>query len=305
MTTVPPMRIAVLIASHNRRQLTERGLRSLLAQDCLGDLISELTIWPLDDGSSDGTADMARRMDPRIRVLQGDGQRYWAGGMGDAHRAARSAGADFYLWLNDDVALEPDALRRLLVARHELSTSGLDDPVVCGALRVPGTDRVLTGGMVNQRSWLFGSNDLLPPWSVPRECETMHGNVVLVSRTLLDALDPFDGTYLHGYADHDFSHRARRAGHSLWMAPGFVGAGDAVRRPHDDATVPLRDRMRDVANATRWRPADQWRFSRRNYGLRAPLIFLRPYVVTMVLGPKARLIRLRASWSRRRSDERT
>ena len=29
----------------------------------------------------------------------------------------------------------------------------------------------------------------------------MNGNVVFISCTLLDALDPFDGTYLHGYAD--------------------------------------------------------------------------------------------------------
>jgi hypothetical protein len=66
MTTVPPMRIAVLIASHNRRQLTERGLRSLLAQDCLGDLISELTIWLLDDGSSDGSSDDGYDFDDKI-----------------------------------------------------------------------------------------------------------------------------------------------------------------------------------------------------------------------------------------------
>jgi len=62
--------------------------------------------------------------------------------------------------------------------------------------------------------------------------------------------------------------------------------------------------MRGVAKATQWRPADQWWFSRRNYGLRAPLIFLGPYVVTMEQGPKARLIRLRASWSRSRSHGR-
>ena len=135
MTIGQPLSIAVLVTTFNRVDVTERGLRSLLAQDALEGGEIDLSVWILDDASHDGTASMARALDPRITVLDGDGSSYWAGGMGRAQRAAMPTRPDLYLWFNDDVVLDSTALRTLLDTRASLLAQGVHDPVVSGATR--------------------------------------------------------------------------------------------------------------------------------------------------------------------------
>ena len=71
------MKIAVLIASHNRRDATLGCMSRLLPQ--LGE---DARVYLVDDGSHDGTAAaVAGLKDKRINVINGDGSLFWAKGM--------------------------------------------------------------------------------------------------------------------------------------------------------------------------------------------------------------------------------
>ena len=62
----PP--VAIVVPARDEAPFIERSLRSLLAQDYAG----PLRVVLVDDGSSDGTGDIARRIaDPRLSVLTG------------------------------------------------------------------------------------------------------------------------------------------------------------------------------------------------------------------------------------------
>ena len=93
------LRIAAVMAVHNRRDLTLACLDSLRAQQLAGDT---LDVFVLDDASTDGTAAAVLERHPDVRLLRGNGQLYWNGGMRRAFGEAMAADYDYYLWMNDD-----------------------------------------------------------------------------------------------------------------------------------------------------------------------------------------------------------
>ena len=291
MTIGQPLSIAVLVTTFNRVDVTERGLRSLLAQDALEGGEIDLSVWILDDGSHDGTASMARALDPRITVLDGDGSSYWAGGMGRAQRAAMPTRPDLYLWFNDDVVLDSTALRTLLDTRASLLAQGVHDPVVSGATRTV-EGELYTGGLRHApaSSFRFNGIRLAPLDDSARPCDVVHGNALLVSGPLLEEIDPFDGRFRHAFGDWDFGQRASERGSSCWIAPGYVGIGfPNPLAPYKRSDVALPARLRDIVSIKQLKPRYYWRYCARNFGIRAPLVFLRPFIATVTLGARTKL----------------
>src|ERR1039457_1924637 len=103
-------RIAVLMTCHNRRTATLACLSSLENQINNSDF--SLTTYLVDEGCTDGTAEAVANH-PKIHIIRGDGNLYWNRGMQLAFSTARRDNHDGYLWLNDDVVLDQDALSRL------------------------------------------------------------------------------------------------------------------------------------------------------------------------------------------------
>ena len=100
--------IGVVIATHNGQATIEATIASVIAQTH-----QDLTCILIDDGSTDGTADLARRLgDERFRVI---GQRN--GGTSSARNRGLSqlpSAVDYVTFLDQDDVWEPDALEVLL-----------------------------------------------------------------------------------------------------------------------------------------------------------------------------------------------
>jgi glycosyltransferase involved in cell wall biosynthesis len=100
--------IAVIVPCHNAECTLEATLESVLVQEGV-----ELEVVVIDDGSKDGSLELARRYEPRIRVLTGPNR---------GASAARNTGieetrAPFIVFLDADDLLEPGTLaKRLAVA---------------------------------------------------------------------------------------------------------------------------------------------------------------------------------------------
>ena len=116
---VPGPRILVLLPVHNRRDTTALFIRCLLAQS-----YANWHLLLIDDGSTDGTADMVRREVSRLSVLRGDGNWWWGGALHqgylwltrhDEHRD------DLVLIINDDTEFAPDFLERAVRAMRPRS----------------------------------------------------------------------------------------------------------------------------------------------------------------------------------------
>lgn len=102
-------RISVCVANFNGEALLRDCIDSVLAQD------TETTIEVIvhDDASSDGSVALLRSAYPQVRVLESpENMGYCIAN----NRMVEAASGDYVLLLNNDAALYPDALRRLLSA---------------------------------------------------------------------------------------------------------------------------------------------------------------------------------------------
>lgn len=110
MTCAAGPRVLVILPVHNRRATTELFVRCLLAQ--------AYTNWHLlliDDGSTDGTAEMVGREVPHLTVLRGHGDWWWGGALHQGYLWLKQNPAyhdDLVLIINDDTEFEPDFLDR-------------------------------------------------------------------------------------------------------------------------------------------------------------------------------------------------
>lgn len=128
------MKVSVIVAAYNRARELPAALASILAQTH-----ADLEVLVVDDGSSDGTAQVAASTgDPRVRVISLEKN----GGAS----AARNAGLDAatgdaaLVWDSDD-RLYPHALERLvalLAAEPDLAVASAPARFVAGGVPVPG-----------------------------------------------------------------------------------------------------------------------------------------------------------------------
>jgi GT2 family glycosyltransferase len=271
-------RVAALLTCFNRRETTVACLRALYRQTAFAEV--ELSTYLVDDGSSDGTGAAVRREFPQVNVLQGDGQRFWCGGMRLAWDEASKGDYDHYLWLNDDTLLYPDALHRVLATAELLRTRLESDVIVVGTTKDPMTGERTYGGMAKDPG-LFMPFSRVEPGSEPMRCDTMCGNCVIVPRAVARRVGNLSSSFAHQLGDYDYGLRAAALGVSCWVAPGFVGTCSAhdVARSHLDATLPLRDRLRLMRKPSGPPPTREWMiFMKRHSGWRWPLYWGRTLV---------------------------
>lgn len=268
-------RIAAVLTAHNRCAETEACLRSLQHQVDVDDVTVD--VFLTDDGSSDGTAEVARATWPGVRILEGDGSLFWNGGMELAFGAARAGGYDHYLWVNDDVVLDDDALARLLVAHEALAQRGLGSSIVVGSTRDPVSGAVTYGGVERFRPGRRLAFEVVSPSNALRPCETMNGQFVLIPSAVAELVGNVEPAYTHAMGDYDYGLRAREQGCGVWMAPGTIGTC-ATNPERAAGSRPLRQEWADVIGTKGLPPADWAIFARRFAGPLWPVFWASPYV---------------------------
>lgn len=270
-----PVRIAALLTCHNRREKTLQCLASLFF-DIPGHI--SLTVFLVDDGSTDGTAAAVRQFFPEVIVISGNGDLYWAGGMRVAFKtAARLGEYDYYLWLNDDVVLDNGAL---LCALSWADNYRAKPAVLVGTIRDVATGKAIYGGMRRPSMWRALYFEPVTTDSHPIPCDTCSGNFLLIPSAIAMRVEMIDNIFRHACGDYDYGFRVRRYGYPLLVIPGSVGT--SARNP-----FPNREDICRLSIIERWQritgpklfPIRPWfTYTYRHTGLLWPIFFVRPYV---------------------------
>lgn len=291
--TAPPA-IAVLMTCHNRRELTLACVETLRAQpefECRN-------LFLVDDGSSDGTGDAVRAACPEARVIEGDGSLFWNGGMRLAWDEAKASGQpfEFYLWLNDDVRLAPDAIS-MLVADADTTVPRGGAVIVVAATSDPETGAITYGGQRRPEPARPLRMSLVAPAGKPVPVDTFSGNIVLVSAAAERTLGNIAADFEHIYGDLDYGFRARAADVAVVLASRVGGTCPA----NSTAGTSLDESLGAVARlGRRWAEdrkvhARDWRrFVRRHGGgpLKALLYLMSPYLRILAARPNRHAARV-------------
>lgn len=284
--------IATILTVFNRREKTLACLRHLFtalenynrtSETCEDkDESIALSVFLTDDGCTDGTAEAVKTefADRDIRILQGTGSLFWAGGMRLAWQAAIDTGTkwDYFLLLNDDTIVHDNAFTLLFEAddfgfqqkgRHGLSS---------GATCQPGNRSRVTYGGFNFRSKVRVKASLAIPAGSPQTIDLSHANILLVHHSVADAVGIFHKGFIHGSADFDYTLMASRRGFPVSLTSAVCGECDYDHFSNEEEIQKLRqmtlaERKKYFSFPTR-SDHDFLLYVRRNNIIRFPFTFL-------------------------------
>jgi GT2 family glycosyltransferase len=303
--------IATLITCFNRKQKTLDCLAALIDRS-VGTAVT--SIYLVDDGSTDGTAAAVRAAYPQVQIVQGDGQLFWNGGMRLAFATALERDYDYYLWLNDDTILYPHALSVLLQTAERLAAQETDlGTIVVGSTCDPDTGTFTYGGMLQQSWWRPMRLARVEPSDTPQKCDTVNGNCVLISRSVVRVVGNLDPAFTHYMGDLDYGLRAHKHGCNIWVAPGYLGTCAENARPSNWHEVFVgqswHHQLQQMGSpkglnftTVTLSPLAEWKaFAQRHAGPLWPIYWLSPYR-RLLLAPIANLY-LRFQKSYRQSSQ--
>ena len=230
------MKIAVLLTCHNRKEKTLACLKSLYR------IMLEVDVYLTDDGCTDGTAEAVKSIFPKAHVIQGDGTLFWNRGMLAAWKEAVKGDYDEYLWLNDDVELYPDFYNELKACCPN------GDCIVSGLIEDFGKTRILYGGY-------DASKQLVQATGQSQVIRWMNGNVVLVSKAVVNRIGLLDPYFVHDLGDVDYGMRAWECGIAVVSTRCPIAAGY----------------RNDVCRVRKWGTTLTQRFKALNKPLGSPL----------------------------------
>lgn len=217
---MPFNHLIFLIASYNRYELTRAAIAAVLSAPSSAPV--KRTVVLVDDGSPDRTAERVREeFRDGVEVLEGDGSFFWAKSMAVAEDhalgIADSLEGTLVVWLNDDVALEKDALDRLRIGAEKFPNG-----LVVGTMVDPQSKAPTYGGFrrVGSHPLAFA---IQPPGEDAINLDTLNGNLVGVPAAVARQLGGIDGGFAHAWADIDYGQRALTSGYAVILLPGVFG----------------------------------------------------------------------------------
>lgn len=270
--------LAVLITCFNRSDTTLACLQTLYQQDVIFD------VFLVDDGSSDGTSDAVSANYSEVNILDGDGNLFWVGGMRLAFSKAMKLGYNYYLWLNDDTILEPDALKTLLDTHSLLISQGKPHSIVVGSVKSPVTGEYTYGGRVRSERKFSYTFESVEPQKKPQECDTMQGNIVLIPHSVVEKVGNLEPAFTHLRGDLDYGLRARKLGCYIFIAPGYLGtcSRNSVAGSWVDMSLSPYQRLKKALHIKAF-PIKEWTiFIRRHSGAFWFIYWTFPYIRSLI-----------------------
>lgn len=213
------MTVHVLMPVHNRIDLTRRMLDCLRAQA----VDEPVAVTVIDDGSTDGTRGFLR-LQPGIRLVEGDGSLWWGGGIeAGLQRVLADCGPrDWVMFANNDTEVGGDFIQKLLD-----SARGQAPAAIGSVIRDIEPPHALLSVGAQIDPWRFVVRDRLdrpPATGVTEpganghlhEVDALSGRGALFPVAAFRAAGTMRTRWLpHYLADYELSLRVRRHGYRL------------------------------------------------------------------------------------------
>ena len=235
-------RVGVVIVSYNVRLYLQRCLSALFS--CAAAEGIELVVCVVDNGSSDGSAQMVAQMFPHAVLLANACNRGFSAATNQGIKlvaADDGAQVDAVLLLNPDAELQPGVLPLLLSDMRERSRAAVIGPglryatgqLQHSAFRFPGLWQIALEFFCPHplllESWLNGRYPVQERSLEPFECDHPLGAAMLVRPSALMEVGPLDEAFFIYCEEVDWCWRAKRLGWQVWSDPRAVVVHHAAK----------------------------------------------------------------------------
>ena len=199
-------KVYILLPVHNRKEITRGFIECLIAQT-----FADYHLVLIDDGSTDGTAEMVKEYIPSATVLRGKGSWWWAGSLQqgiDWLKNNTINSGDIVLMINDDVEIPPDFIETgyALLKPGMLMQATLCDDITREVMHI--------GVVYEKQKMLFRA----PKLGEQINCLTTNG--LFMYWQDLHVVGGFYPRLLpHYLSDYEFTIRAYRKGFNLLASP--------------------------------------------------------------------------------------
>jgi GT2 family glycosyltransferase len=272
------VKIATLTCSYNRKDKTTAFFKSMIAQSLPGNYL--LDMYLLDDRSSDGTAEYIKEHFPNVKIIEGTGSLYWAGGMRKVwNYALKADDYDLFLLLNDDVTLSATAIAELLRTYESLEDRA---NILLGTVMDMKGERISYGGYKRTNKINNDVVQVAPDEHILKKCEIGNANIMLVDKNTVNKIGILSSRYTHSLADFDYTLTAVKKGVGVWVAPGFYGFCDNDHgNPWLPGSVPLKKRLQYLYSPTGLAYREYLAYTWKHFPLAYPSKFLKLWLKTL------------------------
>ncbi len=208
------LKVTALLPVHNRVTETVTCLSRLLSHE---DESLRLRVVLVDDGSTDGTEAEIRRRFPSTKILRGNGNLWWAGGVNRGLKyIADRVGCDYILILNNDTLFTRSTLFELLRdlepgSRTVLSAVTIDAEsgrIYSAGQRIQGPLRKLEP--IYKGAHPDAHRDEMV------ECDSVGTRFLIMPKRIVNDVGYFDQRrFPHGYSDFEYFLRAKKRGYRI------------------------------------------------------------------------------------------
>jgi GT2 family glycosyltransferase len=274
--------VAAVVINMNGKELLADALDSLQKQD-----YSRLNIVVVDNGSTDGSQELVRRLFPEVTLIENEKNEGFGGANNQGIEYAIGHGADYVLLFNNDAVADKTCVS-VLVKSVRKHAAGMIGPKIF----YHGEERVIwsAGGVVDFWRGKIAHIGIRETdrgqYETPADVDYLTACAVLISKEVIGNVGIFDPAYHPIYGeDTDLCQRAKRAGYRLMFEPkaivwhrisAFSGGGITafkvrLRLQHEMLffrryarwyhwlTIPLFVPLRALGYVLRWMVQGEWR----------------------------------------------
>lgn len=235
---------AIVVTWNSRKHIAECLEHLQASKD------AALQILVVDNASTDDTREIVRAEFPNVTLLENKENLGFVAGNNRGIEYALARDADYLFLLNDDTAVEPDALARLLEVGEANEEAGILSPSIASYFR---PEQVYLGGTINWHD-CEAHEVLAKDAKDVTELDYAPGAALLIKAKVVRQIGPLDPDYFSYYEDVEWSVRCRNAGYRVLGVKG--------------AKIFHKGTTDDDANKN----ARSWFFARRNQ-----ILFARNY----------------------------
>ncbi|WBU88809.1 glycosyltransferase family 2 protein [Cellulophaga omnivescoria] len=272
-------KFAVLLTCFNRKEKSLAALESLFKAKQELSLDIDMSVYLTDDGSTDGTSEAIQKYYPKVNLLKGNGELFWAGGMRNSWAEALKNDYDAYLLLNDDTKPYVNFLEELFKTHNYCLTKYGKGGVYVGATLDEETNVMTYGGSVFTNKFKGRYTKLIPNGEYPQECELGNANIMLASKNAVDKIGQLSKGYVHGLADFDYTLKAKKNNVPVLLADNYLGTctNDHIDKYAKFVNLSFKERLKMLHNPIGFDFESHLVYMKNHFLYRLPLVYLMGY----------------------------